>query len=168
MPPREVFNYPGARHFVTFSTYQRRRFLEPDAAKEIVVQTLQGFLVLKKVKCSAFVIMPNHVHAIVFRDEDFNVSQFVQVWKKSSSYQIKRLYREFLSHYVDLCPENCPIWQAGFYDFNVDSDAKLDQKIDYIHHNPIEEGLCDYAHEWRWSSARFYHMNESVGVTVTP
>ena len=31
------------------------------------------------------------------------------------------------------------------------------QKLDYIHNNPVKAGLCKYAEEYYYSSAKFYH-----------
>jgi len=112
--------------------------------------------------------MPNHVHALLHGEEGFNISAFIQVWKKTSSYRIKRFFAESLSNYAEKWPKDCPVWQPRFYDFNVDSDRKMNEKLDYMHHNPIEAKLCEYAHLWQWSSARFYQINETAAVTITP
>jgi putative transposase len=46
------------------------------------------------------------------------------------------------------------VWQQGAgYDFNVYSEAKLGQKIAYIHANPVRAGLVSRAEDYRWSSA---------------
>jgi putative transposase len=167
MPRRRVFNYPGAVHFVTFSTYQRRRFLEPDRSKEIVLEVLQCFLAPHGTGCTGFVVMPNHVHAILLGGPEFQASKFIQIWKKTSSYRIKQFYREHMDRYRSLCPEDCPIWQASFYDANLDSDEKINEALDYMHQNPVTAGLCECTVEWRWSSARFYEDGGGVGVTIS-
>jgi putative transposase len=167
VPKRLRINAPGSRHFVTFGTYKRRRLLTPNRTKDIVVEVLQKCLVTHEANCAGFVVMPDHVHAIVFGSEEFNVSSFIQVWKKTSSYRIKKFYGENLSHYVDACPEEGPIWQPGFYDFNADSDRKHNEKLGYMHSNPVEAKLVDYHISWNWSSARFYELGDPVGVTIT-
>ena len=30
------------------------------------------------------------------------------------------------------------------------------QKMEYIHYNPVEAGLCSYPEEYKYSSAKFY------------
>ena len=35
--------------------------------------------------------------------------------------------------------------------------AVFDQKLDYIHENPVKAGLCKYPEEYHYSSALFYH-----------
>jgi putative transposase len=158
MARRKVIHEPGALHFVTFSTYQRRRFLAADRANKIVLENLEELLHAQKGKCSGFVIMPNHVHAILFGDENFNMSRFLQLWKKTSSYRVAQFYREHMKHYSELCPKGCPVWQARFYDSNIYTDEELNLRLDYIHTNPVAAGLVDFAAEWLWSSARFMSL----------
>ena len=66
-----------------------------------------------------------------------------------------------------ICPKDCAIWQASFYDFNIESPDILNEKLEYMHNNPVEAKLSEYAVDWHWSSARFYELNETVGVTIT-
>jgi len=48
------------------------------------------------------------------------------------------------------------LWQPGFYDFNIHSEEKLLEKLNYMHNNPVKAGLvlspCDY----KWSSYKKY------------
>jgi hypothetical protein len=39
----------------------------------------------------------------------------------------------------------------------------FEQKVDYIHLNPIRRGLVSDPHDWKYSSAGFY-LNGSEGV----
>jgi len=167
MPKRQVIDLPGQRHFVTFSTYQRRRFLDSARTRDIVLEVLQRCLTVHRAGCTGFVIMPNHVHALLFGETEFQISRFIQVWKKTSSYRLKRFYAQEIRQYRELCPENCPIWQAGFYDFNIESDEKIVEKLEYMHNNPVKTQLAPTPVAWAWSSARFYECGEVVGVTIT-
>lgn len=45
-------------------------------------------------------------------------------------------------------------WQSGFYDFNIYTEKKLQEKFDYMHNNPIKTGLCAEAGDYEWSSYR--------------
>jgi putative transposase len=168
MSKRRILDVPGHAHFLTFSTYQRRRFLDSGETRDVVIGVLQKCLITHKASCAGFVVMPDHVHALIHGEEEFKISPFVQVWKKTSSYRISQFFERELELYRQLCPKGCPIWQARFYDYNIDSDEKLNEKIEYIHNNPVVAGLAENALGWSWSSARFYELGEGVGVTITP
>jgi len=165
---RRIIHFPGHGHFVTFSTYQRRRFLEPDQTRNIVVEVLQRCLSAHKASCTGFVVMPNHVHAIFFGEPDFSIGNLINAWKKTSSYRIKRFYLQEFFRYQQLCPQGSPIWQARYYDFNLESQDKTNEKLDYMHENPVKAGIAETPAAWTWSSASFYERGEAVGVTITP
>jgi len=167
MPKRRIFNQPGQPHFVTFSTYHRRRFLDSPETRDIVLEVLQQRLQSQQAQCSGFVVMPDHVHAILSGNDQFDISAFMQCWKKTSSYRIKRFFVQELLRYQQLCPEDCPIWQTGFYDFNLETDEKFTQKLKYMHNNPVVARLAENVSLWNWSSSRFYELGEPVGVTIT-
>jgi putative transposase len=168
MPKRQIIDLPGDSHFVTFSTYQRRRFLETQRAREIMADTLQACLEKHQTLCHGFVVMPNHVHALLTPDPSVGISSFLLAWKKTSSYRIKQFYVRERTQYLELCPKDSPIWQAKFYDFNLSSTGKFQEKLDYMHDNPVTAGLVLTTLDWAWSSARFYERGENVGVNITP
>jgi REP element-mobilizing transposase RayT len=112
--------------------------------------------------------MPDHVHALLTVREDSTIADFLKVWKKTSSYRIGRFYEQELTKYRELCPQECPIWQARYYDFLVESDEKLPEKIQYMHDNPVVARLAETEVDWKWSSSRFYELEEDVGVKITP
>ena len=167
MPKRQVIDLPGEFHFVTFSTYQRRQFLAPERARSIVLEVLRTCLETHAAYCYGFVVMPNHVHAILSVAHEATITSFLHAWKKTSSYRIKRFYAQELTKYHELCPENCPIWQAKFYDFNLESDKKFLEKLEYMYANPVAAGLALTILDWTWSSARFHELGEDVGVKIT-
>jgi hypothetical protein len=40
-------------------------------------------------------------------------------------------------------------WQRRFYDFNVWSEKKFKEKLDYMHANPVKRGLVLHPKDWR-------------------
>jgi putative transposase len=51
-------------------------------------------------------------------------------------------------------------WQPRYYDFNVFSQQKDAEKLDYMHNNPVKRGLVEAPELWRWSSFRSYRFGE--------
>ncbi len=53
-------------HFVTFSIFRRRRLLNHDHAKRILLGWLNVVLEQDQARYVGFVIMPEHIHALVW------------------------------------------------------------------------------------------------------
>ena len=88
MGSRAIYDDELHAHFVTFSCYRRRRLLDDDAAKRVVLGVLNSQLAGRKASCVGFVVMPDHVHAIVWFPIPGQLSVFMQQWKRLSSRHI--------------------------------------------------------------------------------
>ena len=66
MVKRRVYDTQKHIHFVTFSCYKRRKHLQHDQAKRIVIGTMGSRLAMQQGLCLGFVIMPDHVHALLW------------------------------------------------------------------------------------------------------
>lgn len=153
-------------HFVTFSCYHGRRLLDDDRAKRIVLGVLNSQLVRRKASCVGFVVMPDHVHAIVWFSIPKQLSVFMQQWKRLSSEAIGRLVHEKLVHYAEKTDLEDPVWQPKYYPFNLYSEEKVREKLTYMHENPVRAGLVARPCDWAFSSARYYEAGRSVGVPI--
>jgi putative transposase len=92
---RRIYDREGHAQFLTFSCYRRRRLLDHDRAKKIVLGTLAAQLRRLSGCCIGFVVMPNHVHAVVWLPPA-ELGEFMKQWKRTSSLRIKRLFEESL------------------------------------------------------------------------
>ena len=59
-----------------------------------------------------------------------------------------------------------PFWQTRYHDFNVWTEKKQVEKLRYMHRNPVKRGLVATPEDWRWSSYRFYLLDESGPVRM--
>jgi putative transposase len=48
------------------------------------------------------------------------------------------------------------VWQEGFHPQQIISEEMLQQKIDYLHHNPVRAGMVNRPEDWLYSSAGDY------------
>ena len=87
-------------------------------------------------------------------------------WKQRSSVQIKKLLRDCLAEYAKQFDLSEPVWQPRYYDFNIISEEKVREKLEYMHMNPVRAGLVVEPCHWLHSSARFYLENKSVGLPI--
>lgn len=53
-------------------------------------------------------------------------------------------------------------WQQHNKPIELWSDIVIQQKIDYIHNNPVESGLVTDPVDWKYSSARNYQDDHTV------
>jgi len=58
-------------------------------------------------------------------------------------------------------PNGAAFWQRRFYDFNVWSAKKVNEKLEYMHLNPVKRKLVSHPKDWRWSSWSYYAKGES-------
>ena len=52
------------------------------------------------------------------------------------------------------------LWQARFFDRALRTVKEYNEKVEYIHMNPVRPGLVSRPQDWRWSS-----FNEYAGTT---
>ena len=163
---RKIYDSERALHFVTFSCYRRRSLLDTAQARRIVLGTLNAQLDRLAGRCAGFVLMPEHVHALLWFPESGLLSECLKQWKRMSSVGIQKLLQTTLVAYTAELPKREPVWQPRYYDFNVYSPRKLEEKLRYMHENPVRRGLVEKAIQWRWSSARHYELGRTVGVPI--
>jgi len=167
MAKREIPADERYVHFITFSVYRRRRLLNLDVPKKIVLGNLNIQLHQFKARCAGFVIMPNHVHALIWMPKASDAEVFIGNWKRLSSFQCREWYQEHAPNYFQEFGQGEHFWNARYYDFPVTTERKLRQKLDYIHWNPVKAELVKRTIDYRWSSARWYAQRRSVGVPIT-
>ncbi len=166
MPKRNVYDEDLFAHFVTFSCYRRRRLLDQDQPKRILLGVLNGQLAKQQAKCLGFVVMPDHVHVVVWFPKKGQLSRFMHGWKRRSSYEIHRWYEQACARYLQYVKPGDPFWERRYYSFEIESKGKLLEKLTYMHLNPVRAGLVGSAVDWKWSSARWYELRRPVGVPI--
>lgn len=154
-------------HFTTFSVFKCRRLLDLEEPKRIVLKVLNRQLLAMHAKCAGYVVMPDHVHALVWLQKAGGLRRFLHGWKRMSSFEIRRWYEAKAPNYFAEVEPGDHFWQAKNYTFHIESEHKLRQKLDYLHLNPVRAGLVNAAVDWRWSSARWYLRDELVDVPVS-
>lgn len=70
------------------------------------------------------------------------------------------------ANYWSQIDDSDPIWQPRYYGFNIWSRHKVEEKLDYMHMNPVRAGLVERAVDWKWSSARWYDDKKPVGLSI--
>jgi putative transposase len=117
--------------------------------------------------------MPEHIHLLISEPKIGTPSKVMQVLKQKMSRESHARARSPRhrtgSNGGPARRTEAPFWQDRFFDFNVWSNKKMREKLDYMHLNPVERGIVAEAKLWRWSSCRFYMCGEKDPVcTLDP
>lgn len=169
---RKILTGGGSSHFVTFSVNGRRNLLNCPRTRQIVISALDGVERNGLVNVAGFVVMPDHVHALLWFDDDTRLPQTIQTWKRVSAHYLRLFFQEHFPEIIGHLKakegqrEIVRVWQKRYYDFNVFSPRKFDEKLDYIHYNPVQKGLAAAPDEYIWSSAAWYLRGRSVGISI--
>jgi len=162
----------GDLHFVTFCCYHRRRYLQSVRARNLFVKILDETRRKFDFRLLGYVIMPEHVHLLVSEPRHGSVSRMLQVVKQRVSRAMRGKKRgrskQLDLHFGEGMREDRRFWQRRFYDFNVWSDAKRKEKLQYMHANPVKEGLVKHPRDWPWSSFSFYAYDEAGLIRIDP
>ena len=159
------YDDPSHCHKLTFSCYHRMPLLTNDRWRGLLSRGMDFATDKQPLGLAAFVLMPEHVHLLVFpKGTPANIDGFLKSLKQSTSRRIKNLLVEKQSRLLArLTVRERPgkmvfrFWQEGpGYDRNLDNPDSVLAAIDYIHLNPVTRGLVKRAEDWRWSSARWY------------
>ncbi len=90
----------------------------------------------------AWVVMPNHVHAIVWPFPDHTLSEILHSWKSYTSKQANKL----------LDRDGETFWQTESFDHWIRDDAEHVRLVAYVENNPVKAGFCKRPSDWKWSS----------------
>ena len=156
----------GDLHFITFSCYRRRPLLGTPRARYQFVKILDQVRSRHHMQLIGYVVMPEHVHLLLSEPERGNPSKVLQVLKQGVSRALRKRPRksstaQLTLRFAPAQPDAPAFWQRRFYDFNVWSEKKLKEKLDYMHRNPVERKLVLHPKDWAWSSWSHYKKRET-------
>jgi REP element-mobilizing transposase RayT len=90
----------------------------------------------------AWVVMPNHVHALVTPENGFGLSSILFSWKSFTAKEANRILER-----------GGQFWHEEYFDRYIRNEEHYWTAVDYIEMNPVEAGLCARKEDWLFSSA---------------
>jgi len=154
-------------YFYTASITDWIPLLQPDKFKQIVLNSLIHLVDKKKFKIYGFVIMPNHIH-IIWANLDMNgkekpyanfmkftVNQFLDELRANDNTLLDRFK-------TDKNNRNHQFWQRNALPIRIYNRVILEQKLNYIHLNPLQAhwNLVADPNDYCFSSCSFYEQND--------
>ena len=132
------WQHEGHLHFITFSCYERRPFLNTNHARILFEEQLETLRLRHNFEVHGYVLMPEHVHFLMSEPKIGSVASTLRVLKGETSKKLKGTRDHF--------------WQPRYYDFNVFTHGKFIEKLKYMHRNPVARDLVKKPEDWPWSS----------------
>lgn len=112
---------------------------KPEIA-DIVHQALQHFD-NERYSLRAWVVMPNHVHVVVWPHPNHTLSRILQSWKSFTALEANK----------SLNRTGARFWQPESYDHWIRNDDERARIVRYVINNPVKAGLCATPKDWPWS-----------------
>lgn len=169
MSRKYKFHNSAYPHFVSFATVFWIDLFIRRFYSEIIVDSLSYCIDNKGLILNAWCIMTNHVHLII-RSETGELSDIMRDLKKFTSKKLitciqerpqesrKDWMLEMFSRAGKINPnnKNWQVWQQHNQPIELSNNTILDQRLDYLHMNPVKAGFVDKPEDWLFSSTKNY------------
>lgn len=135
-----------------------------------VVESLNFWVERKGLEIFAWCLMSNHLHLLCRSKEAFRLSDTIQDFKKFTARKIlssleKESIESRATWILNAFREkgasqsritNYKFWIDGLHAIAIDSNHFFEQKLHYIHQNPVGAMIVDEPEQYLFSSARDY------------
>ncbi len=95
--------------------------------------------------------MPEHGHALIWAGIPLGISQVIHDVKKVSA---RRLHERRGT--------GGPRWQHQFWDRFVRHAKEFNDRLTYLHLNPVRKGLVRWPEDWRWSNHHNFALDGAL------
>ncbi len=133
LAPQETRTY-----LVTAVTTQRHSLFQVTATAELFQQTILDYRSQGKFLLHAFVIMPDHFHALITPAPDVSLEKAMQFIKGGFSFRLR---------------SKMDVWMRGFNEGQIMTQERFMSCLQYIEGNPVRRGLAPTPQAYPFSSA---------------
>jgi putative transposase len=131
--PQETRTY-----LVTTVTAQRRRLFQVAATAELLERTVEDYHRQARFLLHAFVIMPDHFHALITPAPEISLEKAMQFIKGGFSFRLK---------------SKLDVWMRGFNESQILNAEKFASCVRYIEENPVRARLAATPEGYGYTSA---------------
>ncbi len=148
-------------YFITFTVVGWMDLFTRSCYNDCIIDALKYCHLKKGLQIHAFVIMTSHLHLIVSSLNGFRLPDAIRDFKKFTAKELIKLINEMnesrrewilkkFAHEASRTKRgsNYILWQEGYHAKQIVSNTFLEQKLFYIHQNPVESGFVSRAEDW--------------------
>lgn len=161
------FHNPEGMYFISFATVFWIDVFVRKVYKESIVKNLNYCVDKKGMEIYAWCLMPSHVH-LIFKSNKQKPEGLIRDFKSFTSKELISLIKGniqesrkewMIKAFQKAAKSNSnntihQFWQQHNNPIELWSSKVIDQKIDYVHNNPVVAGFVEQPQEWKYSSAR--------------
>ena len=169
------FHNPDGLYFVSFAVVEWLDVFTKNEYKDIVLDSLTYCQKHKGMEVIAWCIMTNHVH-LIFRDTNSQPAKLLGDFKRFTSKAIVKSIQEhpqesrrefLLKHFKEAASKssnvtNFQFWRHDNKPIELWSNKVIQEKITYIHNNPVKAGLVFRPEDYMYSSAVDYSGEQGL------
>ncbi len=162
---------PFAVYFLTFQIVFWLDVFTRQSYRDIFIESMNYCRKHKHLKIYAYVIMSNHVHLIV-KSNNGTLSDTIRDMKKYTANKIldqiengtesrKKWLLSEMAFAARKHKRNSKyqFWTHENHAVELSTNEMIDQRLNYIHQNPVRAGIVEREEEYLYSSARNYCEN---------
>lgn len=158
--------------FFTATCLYWQFLLAPDGHKQIIVDSLKFLVDDNRIWLYSFVIMPNHIHFMWRKKEAWTKKNIQQMFLKYTAQQIKFRLKENndpeLENYRSTQKDReYQFWERRAWKARLYTRKVAEQKLNYIHYNPVKAGLCEKPEDYKYSSSKYYVLRQDEWGFIT-
>lgn len=159
----------GAVCFWTSSVIEKIPALRSPTAARMLLEVVDEFRRKYGVRLIGYVVMPDHVHLLLWAEDGATIEKFLEQVLRRSSAGIAALAGRaeargdalsavWLARFRSRARAKAKVrvWKERGRAFPVKDESELLQKMEYIHLNPVKKGYVERAEDWVFSSASWY------------
>ena len=158
-----MYRFQHHAQFFTVTNLNWLFILENEYHKQIMLEALKHRVDKNEVTIYAFVIMPNHFHAIWQIHDGIEKEDFQANLLKFTARSILKFMKinddKLLDQLnVKAADRNYQVWERNALSVDLFTEEVFIQKLNYIHNNPVQLKwrLTTFPEEYKFSSAKFY------------
>ncbi|MCY7422540.1 MAG: transposase, partial [Chitinophagaceae bacterium] len=155
--------------FITVTNLNWLHLLENEYHKQILIEALKRRVELEQVTIYAFVIMPNHFHALWQLHDNIDETVFQRDLLKFTARSLLNFMRMnndplLTQLQVKAADRQQQVWERNSLRIDIWNEKVFLQKMNYIHNNPVHPKwrLAEVPQDYKYSSASFYETGKDA------
>jgi REP element-mobilizing transposase RayT len=169
------YRIEGSIFYITSNIYDRLCVFTRPSFIIPIIDSLNYYRYQYACKLIGYVIMPDHIHLLIWPQNAKIITDFMRDLKRFTSGRITRQAKleskiDWVEKFEEAGKEtnraDSKVWQDSFWEQAIYTEGFLKQKLNYLHLNPVRAGIVADAADYPYSSYRNYYKDNSELIEI--